>query len=314
MLTSVTLTNFRTHKSLTLDKIPQVSILVGRNNAGKSAVLQALAWPKYGTQTVPILQPAEMSFRAAGGAKVEVEFFPSGGHLGSQGEFKPGPGGMDAFSANINDYRSRVFYVGPGRSPPRAYNYAALTLDVGVAGELTWPILRDLRDIEDGRFEAVVEWLRKLNLGVDRIGTPSESANRGAVAAVTFGDRLNVALTGSGLGAVLPIVTQGILCPKGSLFLVEEPESHLHRAAMDGLWEFFGDCAKRGVQVMATTHSLDLLASLSQRIEDRVVPPDSAIFHFRRGEDGVSTVKMLDPKLFANISKVLKADLAGHDL
>src|SRR5437899_1635564 len=48
MITRISMKNFKAHASLELDGLPMISVLVGRNNSGKSSILHAAALPRYG--------------------------------------------------------------------------------------------------------------------------------------------------------------------------------------------------------------------------------------------------------------------------
>lgn len=60
---------------------------------------------------------------------------------------------------------------------------------------------------------------------------------------------------GFGISYVLPIITAGLTVKKGSLFIVENPEAHLHPAAQSAIGEFLGMVAQSGVNVIIETHS-----------------------------------------------------------
>jgi predicted ATP-dependent endonuclease of OLD family len=105
-----------------------------------------------------------------------------------------------------------------------------------------------------------------------------------------------------------------VLCSGGETLLIEEPDSHLHRAAIDSLWEFFGDCAKRNVQVICATHSQDLLVSMYERISYGVLPKDSAVIQVQRSPEGQTTTTKRDATLFRDYQKGIKEDLAKRDL
>ncbi len=79
---------------------------------------------------------------------------------------------------------------------------------------------------------------------------------------------------------------------------------------MDALWGFLGDCASRGIQTICTTHSLDFLVSMNQRIEDKVLPKDSIIMLLKREANGDTAADKLDPKVFRNIKDIIKKELS----
>lgn len=60
---------------------------------------------------------------------------------------------------------------------------------------------------------------------------------------------------GFGISYVLPILATGLLAEKGSMFMVENPEAHLHPCGQSHIGFFLGLMAMSGVQVILETHS-----------------------------------------------------------
>lgn len=60
---------------------------------------------------------------------------------------------------------------------------------------------------------------------------------------------------GFGVSYALPIIVQGLAMPAGGLFVVENPEAHLHPAGQSAIGRFLGLLAAVGVQVIVETHS-----------------------------------------------------------
>lgn len=60
---------------------------------------------------------------------------------------------------------------------------------------------------------------------------------------------------GFGISYVLPIVVTGLMAEKGSCFVVENPEAHLHPAAQSRIGQFIAMVANAGVNVLLETHS-----------------------------------------------------------
>lgn len=66
---------------------------------------------------------------------------------------------------------------------------------------------------------------------------------------------LDLTSVGFGTSQVLPILTQGLLTPEGGLFIVEQPEVHLHPKLQSHLAYFFYSLSRRNVQCIVETHS-----------------------------------------------------------
>lgn len=60
---------------------------------------------------------------------------------------------------------------------------------------------------------------------------------------------------GFGISYILPIIVTGLIAKKGTFFIVENPEAHLHPSAQSKIGRFLAMVSKSGVYVIAETHS-----------------------------------------------------------
>ena len=104
---------------------------------------------------------------------------------------------------------------------------------------------------------------------------------------------------GFGISYVLPIIVSGLLAPIGSVFVVENPEAHLHPAAQSAVGRFLARVAFSGVQVVVETHSENVVNGA--RLESIVAGAGAddirfLFFNVAEGESepDVSTIKMDD--------------------
>ncbi|HYS99206.1 MAG TPA: AAA family ATPase [Thermoplasmata archaeon] len=314
MISDITLTNFKAHSNLKLGELPLITVLVGRNNTGKSAILHAAALPRYGPTfgaAVPIGEVRHLTHRGASSGSVEIVFkAPPATWTASFGAQRGYSIAWKGRSPDAEKARLSMFYISATRQPAVYFNYIQSTREVGPQGEQTWNVLHQLKANDDQHFPTILEWSRKLGMGISSIGTPTVNPGSGEIAPESYGHRANLLLHGSGTWSVLPIIVQGVLAESDETLLIEEPEIHLHRGAMDALWGFLGDCASRGIQTICTTHSLDFLVSMNQRIEDKVLPKDSIIMLLKREANGDTAADKLDPKVFRNIKDIIKKELS----
>lgn len=92
---------------------------------------------------------------------------------------------------------------------------------------------------------------------------------------------------GFGVSYALPIIVAGLLAPPGSLFLVENPEAHLHPAGQSRIGRFLATLAAAGVQVIAETHSDHVLNGVRLAAVDSQHPiqHDQVIVQYFHGDD-----------------------------
>jgi predicted ATPase len=90
------------------------------------------------------------------------------------------------------------------------------------------------------------------------------------------------------------------LADKGSLLIIEEPESHLHPAAQIKLMEIFAKLVNEGLNILITTHSDLLLRKLAQLIMESsskktnvyLKPEDVAVYLLKPNEKGFISQKV----------------------
>ncbi len=108
-------------------------------------------------------------------------------------------------------------------------------------------------------------------------------------------DMVSIADVGIGVSQVLPVLVALIVAEPGQLVYLEQPELHLHPNAQVALAQMLADAAKRGVRVVAETHSSLLLLGIQTLVAEGKLSPELVKLHwFSRNEDGVTEVDSVD--------------------
>src|SRR6185295_18688723 len=79
----------------------------------------------------------------------------------------------------------------------------------------------------------------------------------------------NFADVGFGIGQAFPVIVEGLRTPPRGTFLVQEPEIHLHPDAQLSMGSFLLDLSRHGRQVIAETHSENLLLRVRRLVAER---------------------------------------------
>lgn len=100
---------------------------------------------------------------------------------------------------------------------------------------------------------------------------------------------------GTGISYVANVIISALSCRKDSLFVIENPEIHLHPKAQSKMLDFFCFLAARGLQIIVETHSDHIFNGLRKNIKmNRISDSDSKIYFFRQDDNLISTpVKIL---------------------
>ena len=108
-------------------------------------------------------------------------------------------------------------------------------------------------------------------------------------------DTVNIADVGFGVSQVLPVVVALIAAKPRQLVYLEQPELHLHPNAQVKLAQVLADAAKRGVRVVAETHSSLLLLGIQTLVAEGKLSPDLVKLHwFSRNKEGITEVDSVD--------------------
>lgn len=112
----------------------------------------------------------------------------------------------------------------------------------------------------------------------------------------------NFADVGFGIGQAFPVLVEGLRTPPGGMFLVQEPEIHLHPDAQLAMADFLIDLAKTGRHVIVETHSEHLLLRVRHRIAEAksngrrrasLDPSMVSVIHVDKRRDGSSRANKL---------------------
>jgi predicted ATPase len=118
------------------------------------------------------------------------------------------------------------------------------------------------RIAERGRRQSVRDLVASVVEGVDVIEILTERNDPRLH--LTFADHsVPVALAGDGVQALVRLSLELAARPEGSgTVLLEEPEAHQHPAAIHASAQAIVEAVRRGLQVILTTHDLDLIDAL----------------------------------------------------
>ena len=162
-------------------------------------------------------------------------------------------------------------------------------------------IIHDWQETTDKRLETLIDALHTLGL-TGQVGTKKSGDTRIELQVGRLPnnrtdetDMVSIADVGFGVSQVLPILVSLIVAEPGQLVYIEQPELHLHPRAQVALANVLADAAKRGVRVVAETHSSLLLLGVQTLVVEGSLSPDLVKLHwFTRDENGVTEVNSAD--------------------
>jgi hypothetical protein len=102
---------------------------------------------------------------------------------------------------------------------------------------------------------------------------------------------VNLADVGRSVSHVLPVLVALHAAEPGQLVYIEQPERRLHPGPQTALAGVLAEAARRGVRVVAETHSRHVLLGVQAQVAEGMLSPDGVKLHWferdRRGETAV---------------------------
>ncbi len=152
----------------------------------------------------------------------------------------------------------------------------------------------------DHLLRSVNDWLERLevpySVAIDRLVSARTGAEFGFSFALTdtrTDVEVNMVDVGYGVSQVLPIIA-ACAGAEASIICIEQPELHLHPRLAANLAELFVDTANRGNQVIAETHSENILLRVQRMIrEGRIASQDVAVIYVDNRRGSEATVRRL---------------------
>ncbi len=171
------------------------------------------------------------------------------------------PGTFESYAASLIDHWS-------SESPE---TLKGLGDDLKTLG-LTWKI--DAKRVADTHVE----------LHVGRMPRPKKGG---------ASDLVSIADVGFGVSQTLPVVVALRAARPGQLVYAEQPEIHLHPRAQVAMARLLVNAAKRGVRVVAETHSSLILLALQTLIAEGAITPDLVGLNWfvRNGKNGTTRIE-----------------------
>lgn len=211
---------------------------------------------------------------------------------------------ISGLSTSIRSYRwggrsptLRPFASAPVRSRPRR-TYDPMRLSQDPEGEYIPAYLANLsrgNADEWQRLKASLEGFGRKSGLFDDIAITSFGKTSGAPFQIRIrkwgkrrkGADRNLIDVGYGVSQALPMLTELLRPDAPHMFLLQQPEVHLHPSAQAALGSLFCDVAAQGKQLIVETHSDYIIDRVRMDVRDNTAglnPDDVSILYFERGD------------------------------
>jgi len=272
LLESLLIENYRVFKRLEIPRLGRVNLLVGRNNSGKSSVLEAVRlYASLGSSEVmrSILESHDERNDSDDDQFAVKQLFHGRDSAWTEASvIRIGPIGGKPLTVNIVNEQSPRFPATeqhtrvsvPEIDAPRQAFVSANGLTTEAAARL-WDLIA-LTDLE----QDVTSALRIIGPEIERISFIGERSRARVPMAKLSSVRHPVALRslGDGVNRLLGIALS-LASARGGVLLLDEVENGIHFTAQQKLWELIFRLAHQlDTQVFATTHSWDCIKAFQK--------------------------------------------------
>lgn len=304
--------NYKCFKSLSIS-LGKITILAGSNSVGKSSVIQGLlllrnAWETKRDNFLPLIGPFLLNL---GGVKEilwkdandidEIKFILKYGKSNNPAftTLKVDRSQNEPMIQDVNipgEYpvgKNTFYYLNAERIGPRMnYQYYSQKFpNTGYRGEATFQLLltkikhmidekRVFHKTEDESrlfLQQVKYWLEYIIPGADFENALEIGRSKEIEASINENLPTNV---GFGISYALPIIVNGLIAKEGSMFIVENPEAHLHPSGQSRIGKFLARMAASGLQVVVETHSEHVINGVRIAVLEDELPHTDAVINF----------------------------------
>lgn len=306
--------NFRGFDLLEIDGLRRINVVVGRNNTGKTSLLEAMAVP-IETQ---VEWPAD-ALREVGEAELRTYQFRPIGSIDEESNFCwKWRGG--AVARSVRDLGTRLEAIKASKqifqwtknltAVDRFYVFESADhfgdgdrrgigqIVPGLLGARGDDVARFDKAMIDTEFEVQIEAiLRSLDARVRSVRALAVNNERQVYVDVGLPKRLPLNLLGQGMQRLMSLATHAYAARGGILF-IDEIEIGLHHSYFERLWAGIRAMADvLDMQVVATTHSYECLAAATA---SESAKEDLAVVRLERGADNRITATTLSGERLLN--------------
>ena len=322
ILDSLEIRNFRAFRHLQIERLGRVNLITGRNNVGKSCLLEALNLYASGGSPLAIrsLLMARDEIEISDEAESIKYLFHGRTEIGQASEFiSIGPvspaENILTIAAQLVSARSlengslASCFISARRNEQTLYGIDLIDLlhsqtipksqpnsipvyHVPPDGMKTPEIQRLWDSVAlSSREEDVLNALRLIAPQICRVNLVGEQKGQGRIPMISLEDsdqRLSLKSLGDGVNRLFGIAL-ALVNAKDGFLLLDEVENGIHYSALAEVWDFIFEVASRlNVQVFATTHGWDCIRGFQQSAKLR--QDEGILIRLREKKGNVETI------------------------
>lgn len=298
MIQKVSISNFKSIKKQDFEVYP-LTILTGENSSGKSTFLQSILLFSYYSNQSPELEKALTKIRKFKDIK---NFYDkkeeSNLKLSINNKyFELNCSYTYDWSIDSNcglKFEDNLYYISSNRIGQEDISRYSENIKFGINGQNVFGFFENHKnnpinftnnqafdDTLAGNLKYWIKEILDLDLEIYTQDIDGESIKVGYKISQTS-NILSTFNVGSGVSYVIRILIMTLSLNKDSVFLVENPEIHLHPKAISGLANFFVFLASKGAQLIIETHSEHIINKMRHCVYKNEISKNSLVIYYKK--------------------------------
>jgi energy-coupling factor transporter ATP-binding protein EcfA2 len=306
MLSSIHIESFRGFRSLTLDRLRWVNLIVGKNNSGKTSLIEAISIllnPEQASKQLLELRPLESQLQHAFGqahfadwllydgadpARVELTGLWNGSKAAVALVPESSPSDGTRLTVERKQKRSpRTLHHGAGEEQPTQSEPQTLSINCCIVGTERKTsdaliasfgkaiVLRDGEEAIESQLKSVDSRIRKVRI------IPIRQGYNQLVVDIGLKRLIPLSQVGQGIYRLVEIYSE-LIGSEAQVCVIDEVETGVHHSCLANVWKGIAGAAQDfKVQVFATTHSHECLLAAHEAFAARPEYDFSVIQLFR---------------------------------
>lgn len=196
----------------------------------------------------------------------------------------------------IDEIKESLYYVGPSRKyPSRVYlKSASVKSKIHPAGDNAVDIISRWKENKSKKLTTLNKIGRSIGIFQNISTGKLEEGLLKIIINTIEGKKVGLQDTGYGVSQVLPILAAEADAPKNSIFIIAQPELHLHPTAQGNIATLFTESAKNNNnQYIIETHSEYIISRFRALVANKKIDSSNIIiYHMTPSDNGISPHKI----------------------
>ncbi|MDH4120191.1 MAG: AAA family ATPase [Deltaproteobacteria bacterium] len=254
---NLTIENFKGFQRLEITDFRRVNLFVGKNNSGKSSVLESLLLVSQNGETIEdSLKTLTESFNGQVPEKPLFKQFDLGNAIRIRAE----TWGKGPRETSISLSKKKLHSESNSKEMVRSVFIHSKDM----------PVVEDIEQLMiEKKDPALISSLKQIDPNIQTIQMVGSG---GIYLDLGLNELAPIGILGDGINRMV-LFLSAVINARNGVLLIDEIENGLHYSAMSVMWKaLIASAEENNVQIFATTHSYECVKALSEAKPERIIP------------------------------------------